>query len=221
MRSRTLRTALITFVAACGVATAGAPGVGGPRVDEMTVASDYRSEQDGPSFQAIGPDGTLWAVWSYSRGLESDLAISYAIGRTWTVPVLLGQQNGMLDLDPRISFTADGTPVVVWWQRSLDEPGSKRAVVSWYVDGVWTAPVPLNAGRPASYPFPYPTPRSPSGLGVGYTIDDGSLGSEDIPEEPPPGAGADPMPNGGAEGPEPIPTISVRDPQKRKRRDHY
>jgi len=170
-----------------------------------------RLQSDGPVFMAEDPAGRLWAVWSYREGGEWDIAVSRAVGRTWTAPQLLGVANGKDDLDPRLLFLDDGTGVLVWWQRGpLPED---QVVVSSFVDlrvgTTWSAPQRLSdRNEAASRPNLFVAQGTPL---VGYTS------TPLDPTDPGPGVALRPIhrprPDGGAEGPEPWPDVIIRPPR--------
>ena len=217
MKNRLLR-ACVLLLPIVFLASAVASEIDGhvPRIDTRLIEPDYRIAEDGPAFQAMDPTGRLWAVWSYDNGIEKDLAISFELGRTWVTPELVGAQNGMADLDPRIAFTKQGVPVIVWWQQGIDDPDVARVMVSYYVDGSWSAPRQVNPmGSRAHSPSAFPNPHAESGLSIGYVNDAGGVDSAPIDGQP----DARPTdPNGGAEGPEPMPTF-IRHPDDGD--DHY
>ncbi len=162
----------------------------------------YHDDADGPISMTTAPDGSLWAVWSYSSGSSVDIAFSRSIGRTWTPPVLLGYDNGRTDLDPRIAFTAQGTPVLSWWQDATLE-SSAAVVVSFFIEDSWTYPATIsdplcNASNPAFLANGIET-------SVAFLELDPGTGESSISIAPI----HDPDPAGGANGPDPIPTIGV------------
>lgn len=163
----------------------------------------YQNEDDGPVSMTLDSQGTMWAVWSYANGLEEDLAICRSIGNTWSPPSLLGVLNGRDDLDPRLSFTQEGIPVLAWWQPGDGENLRDRVLLSFLVDGEWT--------RPAQYSDPALNGRQPNFFDSGIDLTVGFLQID-------PGTGESgisiapvklPEPGGGTNGPDPVPTFTV------------
>lgn len=180
-------------------------------VSTMTLASDPtpdfhdRFQQDGPVYMATAPNGQMWAVWTYDSGVEQDIAISQAIGETWGLPTLIGRHNRANDLDPRIGFLEDGTPMLVWWQQST-ELNASRVVASYLTGQTWTdaaqiSPSDVDAGNPNLFT------GSGADTSIGYiNFDTGAITI--VPA-------LKPRPNGGADGPDPMPTIGVTPAPKR------
>ncbi len=208
MNRRVLVFVIVAALALPAVFAAGsrnaAPATGS--ADRVPV-TDYRSAQDGPSFMAQSPGGQSWSVWSYRRGAELDIAVSRAIGRTWTAPELLGTA-GVDDLDPRLAFLPDGTAVLAWWQHGTASPD--RVLVSVLGPGGarWSAPTVVSSG-PASQPNIF---VNGDGLfTIGYLEPDGSVTMLPMvvksvdPKTPPP-----PNPDTGTNGPDPIPSLVVQ-----------
>ncbi len=193
---------LVSFFAA--VPAAADPDIAPLRPTGLTP--DYHGEEDGPVYMATDPEGNLWAVWSYRNGIESDIAVTRNVGRTWLPPVLLGAGNGRNDLDPRIAFDVLGRAVVTWWQEGTED-ALPRVLLSRLEDGVWKGPwVWSPEGVPAHHPNIFP--GDDGQLHVAY-IDDGNVihanGVDIKPIDRP-------DPDGGTNGPDPIPSLVVGDP---------
>lgn len=204
-----LAAAFFLFAGAAGTAFA-APRTPGHAVKSDAAATsavapapDYRdAAQDGPSFMSVDAQGRTWAVWSYRRGLEVDVAVSRAIGRTWTSPEIVGSA-GTDDLDPRIGFRADGTPVLVWWQAGA-EAGQGRVLAAVLENGRWSAPVPVAEGvRPALF-------FTANGLTLAFVDLEGTLRS--LPLEPQVSRGTYTYrePPDTSNGPDPLPTVVTK-----------
>ncbi len=207
MRPRVFVCVTVAMAALTGALAAGSrtPSTTTGSADRVP-ATDYRSAQDGPSFMAQSPSGQTWSVWSYRRGAELDVAISRAVGRTWTAPELVGTA-GVDDLDPRLAFLSDGTAILAWWQHTPGSPD--RVLVSALGPGAtaWTAPTVVSGG-PASQPNIF---VNGDGLfTVGFLNPDGSVTMLPMtvktvdPKNPPP-----PNPDTGTNGPDPIPSLLV------------
>lgn len=161
----------------------------------------YHGDGDGPIAMAQAPDGTLWAVWSYARGGEFDVAVSRSIGRTWTPPELIGSNNGWNDRDPQIAFLTDGSAIITWWQEGRGEVA--RVLVSCQSGAGWTSPeVMSDPGLAAQQPRLYTEGESVS---VGFITMDPATGEGGFTLRPVPSN----RPKGGTNGPDPIPTISI------------
>ena len=165
----------------------------------------YLGQSDGPISMTLDPQGTMWAVWAYDNGAETDIAVTHSIGDTWSVPMLLGVYNGRDDLDPRLAFMPDGTPVLAWWQTGIpDDPSSlDRVLLSFFIDGKWTIPgqlsQPENHGRQPNF-F-----DSGEELEIGFLQIDPTTGRSEIDIRPV----EKPQPGGGTNGPDPLPTFTI------------
>lgn len=169
----------------------------------------HDADRDGPIYMTRDLSGGLWAVWAFHNGLNVEVAVSRAVGFTWSNPTLLGEANGAADLDPRLEFLADGTGVLVWWQRPDDGASSNRVMFSRLVGSEWTDPAQLSPeGVAASRPSIF---LSESGTAaVGYVVT--SLGGPSRVEITELGTLLSTPPNdtGGSNGPDPIPTVTRR-----------
>lgn len=94
---------------------------------------------DGRPHIAQSPAGSWWAVWSLADRGERDIAISHYDGVSWSPFELIEADNGRQDLDPRIGFLADGSPVVVWWQAGTKADRNPRVVGTYWTPIGWTA----------------------------------------------------------------------------------
>jgi len=204
---------LLTITLCAAVALAAGSAFAAPRGNEkarLDLFPDFHAGADGPVFMATDPAGAVWAVWSYRHGLETDIAVSRAVGRTWTAPQLLGTANGLDDLDPRIAFMPNGEPVVAWWQ---DGPaaGDEQIVLSRMFSGTWSpaAVIAAPAKNPNFAGFDadgslvlVSTPCAPEGQGGGMQIHGVSWAPVGEQE-----------PDGGTNGPDPMPTIIIAPPR--------
>jgi hypothetical protein len=201
----TRRFLAVSFIGFLIVALAAAPAALAEASRASRVphshAPYYHGDDDGPLAMAQAPDGTLWSVWSYQRAGQHDIAVSRSIGRTWTAPTLLGEVDGWNDRDPQIAFLGDGTAVVTWWQQRAGS--HSRVMLSLRIGERWTTPRPVSdPGVNASQPRLY--------------SDEGEVSVGFITEDPRTGAGGFSLlpvspirPNGGTNGPDPIPTITI------------
>lgn len=129
-----LGLALLAIVASLAPAAAAPPE--GEELRRVPDA-DYRDPlADGPAYMAVDGEGRTWAVWSYRRGAELDIAVARSVGRTWTAPELIGTP-GADDVEPRIAFTADNIPVIVWRQ-TVPDTDAGTIVATSLVNGLWT-----------------------------------------------------------------------------------
>ena len=195
---------LIAVMLCAGAALAGSPPVARP----AGLTPDYRAEGDGPVTMAIDPAGRMWAVWAYAQGGEFDVAVSVSDGRVWTYPTLLGVANGRDDVDPRIAFLPNGSPVVVWWQAPNATAGP-RVMQSVARAGEFSAPATVreNARQPAILA------SSDDSLTLGLVDESGGVQTQQSPLSPIKVRERDkPEPDGGTNGPDPMPTLIIKPP---------
>lgn len=178
-----------------------------PRLSDRTagpsVPTGYNERWDGPVYMQPAPDGVLWAVWPYRRGLETDLAIAHTIGRTWTVPVLVGNRNGAAVRDPRLAFVGEAI-LLIWWEDGPAQNDERAMLmVGWH--GSWIGPMQLNqAGTTATHPNFF---ESDAGSAtIGWVGCDGKIDGTNVQIKP-----KDPEPEGGTTGPDPFPNIVFND----------
>jgi LPXTG-motif cell wall-anchored protein len=98
---------------------------------------------------AVGPEGTLVAVWSArTAGFRVVQTASTTDGTSWSTPVTLSAADADGD-DPRVGVAADGTLHAIWVRRtdsgSVVQTSASRG-------GPWSAPVDLS--EPAEYAIP-------------------------------------------------------------------
>lgn len=206
MRRQRILALLIAVMLCAGAALAGSPPVARP----AGLTPDYRAEGDGPVTMAVDPAGRMWAVWAYAQGGEFDVAVSVSDGRVWTYPTLLGVANGRDDVDPRIAFLPSGSPVVVWWQAPNATAGP-RVMQSVARAGEFPAPTVVreNARQPAILA------TSTTSLTLGLVDDSGEVQTQQSPLSPinvGPGWRDMPGPDGGTNGPDPMPTLVIKPP---------
>jgi hypothetical protein len=107
---------------------------------------------DGRPDIAVDPlTGLPRAVWSMRSGSGFDIVTSTFNGRAWTEPMPLSASVRVDDLDPRLSFRADGVAVVVWWTSTATPAvhmGYLTPAGRWVDQGVVSAPL-QRAKRPA------------------------------------------------------------------------
>lgn len=207
MKRQRILALLIVVMLCAGAALAGQPPVARP----AGLTPDFRAEGDGPVSMAVDPAGRMWAVWAWAQGGEFDVAVSVADGRVWTYPTLLGVGNGRDDVDPRIAFLPNGTPVVVWWQQATATAGPRvmQSVAS--RAGAFGTPtiVRENARQPAILA------AEDDNLTLGLVDESGEVRTQQTSPSPiPPGSGwrEKPEPDGGTNGPDPMPTLILRPP---------
>lgn len=167
-----------------------------PAGPNVPVFHQGLAEQDGPVFMAAAPNGELWAVWSYRRGLEIDIAISRCgAGGTWSAPELMGRPL-VDDVEARLVFLPDGTAVLAWTEL---RDGKGRVVVMVLRDGAWITPA-NQVERPGVQPSLFVTGRAVTLAWIG---NDGVLQWSVLDTEQPRQALAG---GGGNNGPDPIPS---------------
>ena len=204
MRRQRILALLIVVMLCAGAALAGSPPVARP----AGLTPDYRAEGDGPVTMAVDPAGRMWAVWAYAQGGEFDVAVSVSDGRVWTYPTLLGVANGRDDVDPRIAFLPNGSPVVVWWQTPNATAGP-RVMQSAARAGEFSAPATVceNARQPAILA------SSDDSLTLGLVDESGGVQTQQYPLSPIKVRERDkPEPDGGTNGPDPMPTRIIKPP---------
>lgn len=206
MKRQLLLAPLVAVVLCASAALAGSPPVARP----AGLTPDYRAEGDGPVTMAVDPAGRMWAVWAYAQGGEFDVAVSVSHGRVWTFPTLLGVANGRSDVDPRIAFLPNGSPVVVWWQEAGDH-GGPRVMQSAALAGVFSTPTAVreNARQPAILA------TGSDNLTLGWVDGSGAVQTQVSPVSPihvGPGSTEEPEPAGGTNGPDPMPTRIIKLP---------
>ncbi len=199
---------IVVALLTCGLALAAPPPAGRP----AGLSPDYRAEQDGPVFMAVDPAGRLWAAWSYAQGGEFDVAVSVSEGRVWTFPTLLGVGNARNDVDPRIAFLADGRAVVAWWQEEAEGSPARVLHSTGAAPGDFSEPTVLRSE--SSRPSIFAT--SETGFTLGSVLADGSVAIDDVSVVPPSQSirrGRErASPQGGTNGPDPMPTFVIRPP---------
>jgi hypothetical protein len=206
MKRRRILVSLIVVMLCASAALAGSPPVARP----AGLTPDYRTEGDGPVSMAIDPAGRMWAVWAYAQGGEYDVAVSVSDGRVWTFPKLLGVANGRNDVDPRIAFHPNGSPVVVWWQEATATARS-RVLQSVGNAGAFSEPLTVREG--ARQPAILAT--SALSVTLGLVDESGEVQTQQSsfgPSPMGPGWHEKPSPDGGTNGPDPMPTLVVRPP---------
>jgi len=204
MRRQRILALLIAVMLCAGAALAGSPPVARP----AGLTPGYRVEEDGPVTMAVDPAGRMWAVWAYAQGGEFDVAVSVSDGRVWTYPTLLGVANGRDDVDPRIAFLPNGSPVVVWWQTPNATAGP-RVMQSVARAGEFSAPATVreNARQPAILA------SSDDSLTLGLVDESGGVQTQQSPLSPIKVRERDkPEPDGGTNGPDPMPTLIIKPP---------
>lgn len=162
------------------------------------VVPGFAIDGDGATFTAVDQQGRRWAVWSYRRGKELNIAISRGVGRGWSLPELL-DLPALDDVDPRITFLNDGTPVVVWCQRGGTP--YNRIVAAYLIRGKWVGPIQISGQGEATSPNIFPSTEGPI---VGFMDTNNRLLSSPL---------SNTMPVfGGSNGPDPIPTLVPTEP---------
>jgi len=115
----------------------------------------WKVKRQGFGVNPLNPDGDLngdlwptiaenpyfhnhpWAVWSRSNGYDYDLAWSRWTRTGWTPIQSLHPRYPGDDLDPAVTFDADGRPYAAWWR---NEGGIGRIYVSLFLQTRWMVP---------------------------------------------------------------------------------
>lgn len=174
-----------------------------PELDAAALNTQGDLYGDGTPHLAQAPDGSWWAVWSLVDRKEQDIAISSFNGVSWSAPELVVEGNRRPDLDPRIGFLSDGTPVVIWWQKGTREDRTAHVMGSTLSRLGWSAPEILS---PADVPAWKPGIRI-DGLDIFVAFDTpGGIIIEWFTFDLEPDGGSDDLEiKGGSDGPSPFP----------------
>jgi len=101
--------------------------------------------EDGAPHIALHPvTGHPWVVWSMNIANRKRIGFATWDGTRWTSPsqvVNLPDPIGYDQLDPQISFTPLGAPILTWWV----EAPIARVCFSTLIDGRWSPPLVLSA----------------------------------------------------------------------------
>lgn len=100
--------------------------------------------EDGAPRVALHPEtGHPWVVWSMNIANQKRIGFARWEGTRWTKParvVVLPDPMGYDQLDPQISFSPLGAPILTWW---VEAPIS-RVYFSAMFNGRWSPPIPLS-----------------------------------------------------------------------------
>jgi hypothetical protein len=77
-------------------------------------------------------------VWSHPNGPDYDLVYSRWTGGSWAPMAFVQNDNLSNDLEPRLAFTPNGRPYLVWWS---DEGGTGSVYFSMFLESRWMTPV--------------------------------------------------------------------------------
>jgi hypothetical protein len=98
---------------------------------------------DGAPNIALHPKtGFPWVVWSMNIANQKRIGFATWDGKRWTSPALVVQPadpHGRDQLDPRISFTPLGAPLLTWWV----EGPTAALRFSTLIGGRWSPPLAL------------------------------------------------------------------------------
>lgn len=166
--------------------------------------------EDGAPRVALHPQtGYPWVVWSMNIANQKRIGFATWDGTRWTSParvVTLPDTMGYDQLDPQISFTPLGAPVLTWW---VEAPIS-RVYFSTLIDGKWSPPLTLSEREVDSRRPVHSLGDGGEELQVAYDTPTGTLSSTystktllemslNIMDNPIP-PGADPEPGDGEPG---------------------
>ena len=100
--------------------------------------------EDGAPHIALHPEtGYPWVVWSMNIANQKRIGFATWDGRRWTSPervVHLPDPMGYDQLDPQLSFTPLGAPILTFWV----EAPLARVYFSTLIDGRWSPPLALS-----------------------------------------------------------------------------
>ncbi len=100
--------------------------------------------EDGAPHIALHPEtGYPWVVWSMNIANQKQIGFATWDGRRWTSParvVQLPDPMGHEQLDPQLSFTQLGAPILTFW---VEAPVA-RIYFSTLIDGRWSPPLALS-----------------------------------------------------------------------------
>jgi len=141
------RRSVMGRLSAAGLAAVVLTGLPG-RIDTVAAASEWSSEQelsDGSSFprdlvSALSDDGsTAVAAWRRSDGMNNRIEVATASigvgGAVWTTPFAISEA-GRSASDPSVAISADGSTVLLAWDRSDGSRTRAQAVVGTITNGV-------------------------------------------------------------------------------------
>ena len=115
---------------------------------------------------AVGRDGTLYASWTSALTTATEgpvqVAVSRDKGATWTKPVALGRDKGVLFSSFPLAAAGDGDRAAVAYLGATQD-GNPRNEASY--DGVWRLYVSLTYDRGATWTTYVATPASPIQVG--------------------------------------------------------
>lgn len=116
-----------------------------------SVVADHIPEVDGPVTTLAGPDGRMWAAWTYRASHEFDIAISSRdeSTATWSTPVFIGRRSGSDEIEPALAVDSRGAVYVAF--ATTNPP---RVFVTTLAVGstAWSEPIVVSGTEAASSP---------------------------------------------------------------------
>jgi hypothetical protein len=167
------------------------------------IPTGFKGEVDGPLSTAISPTGQTWGTWSYRRGAEADIVVAQIQGRVWGTMAIAFATPGKENLDPKLAFAGE-IPFLVWWQRDLDT-GATQVVLGFLWNEKWVGPIALS-DEACGGSHPNVFSADDNGLNIGWIDCNGVIHANGVLIKP-----KDPMPEGGTDGPDPMPGIVIGD----------
>lgn len=139
-----------TAVLAPGVFAASSARLSDPAAHSSAGPRDYIARVDGTLATVSGPDGRLWAAWSYRASGESDIAVAVRdADGVWSPAVFFGRFDRIDQVDPFIAADALGTIYLAFATRS---PGRVSFTFLPANAPSWTTPAVVSAAENASSP---------------------------------------------------------------------
>jgi len=148
-----LRAFLAVFVAAALAGSAMAASAARVRSSRPLAKGsgiiDHIPQLDGPMTTRTGPDGRMWATWSYRASGEFDIAISStdSTATTWLAPTFVGRRNGSDEIDPTIAVDSDGAVYIAF---TMTYPSRVAVAVLAPGSSSWTEPFVVSGTEIAS-----------------------------------------------------------------------
>jgi len=146
---RSVLSLLVVTATAIGAASAAPPRSSGGSHQGAGLA-DHVPQIDGALSTLPGPDGRVWAAWSYRAAGEFDIALaSRGTDGVWTSPTFLGRRNASDEVDPVLAIDVTGSIYVAFATRS---PAQVAVAIRRAGSDRWSDPVVVSGIDSASDP---------------------------------------------------------------------